>query len=231
MELILDILMLFILMGCVFKLSLWKFWQRLIYSAVLGAFTWWSVRYAVLQSKTQLADYLQNTSALQNMAVLVTIESAVGLAFGLFYLGDSRPKLVRRFRFSRLLWWYPSLLMFPVAFYLLTQAIFASVGVSFQTMAGLISAAVTLLLPLLSEGVKRLLPDADGRVEIHLLSLVFVCILGLLSTQNGRMVYAVKETPIDWQSLALTFALFLLPAIAGLLLNKAKWRLRHKYES
>lgn len=220
--------MLLILLGCVFKLSPWKFWQRLIYSLALGAFTWRSVRYAVLQSKTQPADYLQNTSALQTMAILVTIESAVGLAFSLFWLNGSCRQPARWFHPSRLPWRYPSLLMFPVVFYLLTQTIFAAVGVGFQTTAGLFAASVAVLLPLLSEGVKRLLPDETSRVEVHLLLLVFVCILGLLSTQNGRMIYAVKETPVNWQSLALTLAFFLLLAIVGFLLNKIKWRFNRK---
>ena len=88
MELIIDVLVLFIVLNCVFKLSLWPLWQRLLYSLLLGAFAWWSVRYAVLQSKTQIADFLQDTSAMQTVAILVTIESAVGLSFCLNRLQD-----------------------------------------------------------------------------------------------------------------------------------------------
>ena len=48
-----------------------------------------------------------------------------------------------------------------------------------------------------------MIPEKTGRVEIHLLLTIFVCILGLISTEHGRMVYAVKENPIDWTSLGL----------------------------
>lgn len=217
MELIIDVLILFIVLNCVFKLSLWRLWQQLAYSLLLGGFAWWSVRYAVQQSKTQIADYLQNITALQSMAILVTIESAVGLAFCLSWLNG------RQGRLQKMLYGYASLLMFPAAFYLLTQAIFALAGVDFESTAMAFAAGLVVLPPLLAQAVGWLIPEKTGRVEIHLLLTIFVCILGLISTEHGRMVYAVKENPIDWTSLGLTFALFLLLAVAGFLFNHYKW--------
>ena len=220
MELIIDVLILFIILNCVFKLSLWHFWQQLVYSLLLGAFAWWSVRYAVLQSKTQIADFLQNISALQTVAILVTIESAVGLSFCLNKLQDGSRKWLRT-----LLYIYPSLLMFPVVFYLLTQTVFAATGVEFNTTAMVFAVGIFILLPLLSEAVRWLLPDETGRLEIHLLLTIFVCILGLIATEHGRIVYAVKEAPVNWVSLSLTLGLFLLLTVAGFLINRFKWYL------
>ena len=221
MELIIDVLILFIVLNCMFKLSLWQLWQRLAYSVLMGAFAWWSVRYAVLQSKTQIADFLQDTSALQTVAILVTIESAVGLSFCLNRLQDGGRRWLRS-----LLYGYPSLLMFPVVFYLLTQTVFAATGVDFGTTALLFAAGIIILLPLLSEAARWLLPDETGRLELHLLLTIFVCILGLMATEHGRMVYAVKEAPVDWLSLGLTLGLFQLLALAGFLLNRLKWKVR-----
>ena len=85
MELIIHILMLFIVINCSFKLSFWKLWQTVIYSLIAGLFVAGTWQYAILQSKTQIADYLQNTEALQNMAIIITLESA--LCFG--YCRDS----------------------------------------------------------------------------------------------------------------------------------------------
>lgn len=221
MELIIDVLVLFIVLNCVFKLSLWPLWQQLIYSLLLGAFAWWSVRYAVLQSKTQIADFLQDTSAMQTVAILVTIESAVGLSFCLNRLQDGGRKWLRI-----LLYAYPSLLMFPVVFYLLTQTVFAATGVDFTTTAQLFALGVMLLLPFLSAAVRWLLPDETSRLELHLLLTIFVCALGLVATEHGRMVYAVKESPVDWHTLGITLALFLLLTVVGFLLNRLKWHIR-----
>ena len=77
MQLIISVLILFILINCVLKLSFWRIWQAALFGAVCGAFVIATYPYAILQSKTQLADYLQNTTALQNMAVIITLESVV----------------------------------------------------------------------------------------------------------------------------------------------------------
>ena len=220
MELIIDVLIVFIVLNCTFKLSLWKLWQQLAYSALLGAFTWWSLRYAVLQSKTQIADYLQDTAALQTMAILVTVESAVGLASCLSWLNGRTGKA------QRLLYGYASLLMFPVAFYILTQTVFWATGTDFETTGLAVAAAITVALPLLARGARWLVPETTGRVEVHLLLTIFVCILGLISTEHGRMVYAVREAPIDWQSLALTIAGFAALCAVGFIGSRLKWRLK-----
>lgn len=230
MELIIDVLLLFILLNCAFKLSLWRLPWRLLFSVMLGGFAWWSMRYAILQSKTQIADFLQNTEALQTMAILVTIDSAVGLAFCIRWLtggtgDDALPRHPQAHRLGyTLLCAYPSLLMLPVVFYLLTQTIFANTGVAFETTAIWFSLGVVILLPLLAEGAHWLLPDETSRVEIHLLLTIFVCILGLIATEHGKMVYTMKEQPIDWRSLLTTFALFALLTAAGFLFSRLKKR-------
>ena len=81
MQLIISVLILFILINCVLKLSFWRIWQAALFGAVCGAFVIATYPYAILQSKTQLADYLQNTTALQNMAVIITLESVVCFAY------------------------------------------------------------------------------------------------------------------------------------------------------
>ena len=133
MEQIILILMLFIAINCAFKLSLWRWWQAGIYSLIMAVFTVLAYPYAILQSKTQIADYLQNTEALQNMAVIITLESALCFGFCVTYLrglyGKKNPW------WAKLLWWYPSLLLFPVVFYCLTEAIFTFVGIAFTTTA------------------------------------------------------------------------------------------------
>ena len=81
MQLIISVLILFILINCVLKLSFWRIWQAALFGAVCGAFVIATYPYAILQSKTQLADYLQNTTTLQNMAVIITLESVVCFAY------------------------------------------------------------------------------------------------------------------------------------------------------
>lgn len=213
-ELILSVLMLFVVLSCATKLSLWTWRQRFAFSTVLAAFVWWSERYAVLQSKTQLADLLQNTESLQNIAILITIETAVN---GVFCLCYPRHTVLK---------YYPSLLIFPVMFYFLTQALFMAVGVDFTFTTVAVAVGTFLVLPLLTEGMKWLVRDAGGRVEILLLLSCLVCILGLASTVTNKMIYRANEAPTDWRMVGLAVVIFCILFLVGYLGSKLKWRFK-----
>ena len=79
MEIVIQILILFIIINSILKLSFWRWWQAMFrrYSSHFVPGT----TYAITQSKTQLQDYFQNRRAMQDMAVLITVESAIGLGF------------------------------------------------------------------------------------------------------------------------------------------------------
>ncbi len=103
MELIIQILMMFIVVITILKLSFWKWWQTMIFGAVAAGFILYMKQFAILQSKTQLNDYLHNREALQNAAVLVTIEAA--LSFG-FCFAVLRNKFAQgKNRWMKLLFW------------------------------------------------------------------------------------------------------------------------------
>lgn len=220
MELLVYVLIMFIVLNCAFKISLWNFWFRLLYGAAMGVFAYLSIDVASQQSKTQIADYLQNLVALQNTAILVIVECAIYLVFCINHLNDKRGWV------QRLLFFYPSLLMMPVIFYALTQTLFVAVGVPFATTATLFGVGIFIFLPLLAQGAKWLLPDEDSRIEAMLLLTTFVCILGLLSTENGTLIYASQQSSFDWTMLTATLGTFLFLIIVGIVINKIKWKIK-----
>ena len=173
MELIIHILMLFIVINCSFKLSFWKLWQTVIYSLIAGLFVAGTWQYAILQSKTQIADYLQNTEALQNMAIIITLESALCFGYCVAFLRGLYGK--KNLWWAELLRWYPSLLLFPVLFYYLTEAIFRLPGVDFSVTAWSLAGIVVIAIPLLSRLMKYLVPEDDLRLEVHFLVSLFIC--------------------------------------------------------
>lgn len=228
MELIIHILMMFIIINCILKLSFWKPWQAAIFGVACGAFILFVYPYATQQSKTQIADYLQNTKILQDAAVLVTLESAVCFAFCFAALRELFGK--NRKRWLQPLFWYASLLIFPVLFYILTETVFAMSGTEFTTIAYISAIVVVILFPLLSLLMKWLLPEQDLRLEVHFLVSLFVCILGLLTTVNGNVTYAAVEKTINFKALGLSVGLFAIAFIAGCVWNKVKWSIRQKKE-
>lgn len=221
--------MLFIVINCILKLSFWKPWQAVLFGVLCAAFVVWSCQYAILQSKTQLTDYLSNITVLQDAAVLITIESALCFAFCFAALREIFGKKVKKW--VRPLYWYPSLLIFPVLFYILTQLIFSMSGTDFSTISYALAGAALLLLPLLSIGIRYLFPEKDLRLEVHFLVSLFVCILGLLTTVNGNVTYAAAEEAINWKALGASLSLFAIAFIIGYFWNKVKWIIRQKKEN
>lgn len=221
MELIISILMLFIVMNCVLKVSFWKWWQAALFGVVCGVFVAATYPYAILQSKTQIADYLGHTVALQDMAVVITIESVICFAYCVAVLrgwfGQREKWWVKPLK------WYPSMLVFPVLFYLQTELIFSFSGVSFTALSYGLAVAVVVLLPLLCAFFRYLLPEKDLRLEVHFLVSLFVCIIGLLTTVNGNVTYQAVEEPTNWKALAVSFGLFLILFLIGMIWNKLKW--------
>ncbi|MBR1644685.1 MAG: hypothetical protein IJ684_04900 [Bacteroidales bacterium] len=211
MEWVTYILMLFVFLNCIFKLSLWKWWHRCVYSVLLAVGVWLSMDAASGQSKTEMAAWLQDTSVMQNVAVLVTIESVVCVMFCFsFFARSERKGIVGRRRWNEWVWkclfFYPGLMLIPVLFYLQSQLLFVAVGIPFSTTTAVLAVGVALLLPLLSEGVRRLLSDEQERVELHLLLSLFVCVLGLMTTQTRQMVYAGRPAGVAVQDVVVVLA-------------------------
>lgn len=216
MEIIIYALISFILLASAIKLSLWGWAPRVLWAAIVAAFVLWSKQWAVVQSKTQIADLLHSPEALQNMAVIVTLDCAAFIAFAFWRFQDPSSNAVRPRRWHRLLDAYPGLLILPVVFFLFTQSLFTFVGTDFTTTAVLFAAGTLVALPLLAEGARRLLPDADSRTELLLLLTCFICVLGLIATQSQRMVYKVQESPIDWRTILASLGGFVLLFACGM---------------
>ncbi len=229
MELVIQILMLFIVLNCMFKISFWKWWQAVLFSLVCALFVVWMYPYAIRQSKTQIADYLQDVTAMQNAAVLVTIESAVCFGFCFAALRNMFGKTVKHW--MKPFYWYPGLLIFQVLFYVLTQAIFALPGTGFSTTAYCLAAGVLIALPLFGYGIRQLIPEKELRLEVHFLVSLFVCILGLITTVNGNVTYASVKEPVNVKTIILSGGLFLLTFVAGIAFNKMKWIIFSKKQS
>lgn len=226
MELIIQISMLFIVINCILKLSFWKWWQAIIFSIFCAIFVLWAEQYAIIQSKTQINDYLMNREALQDAAVLVTIESAICFAFCFAALRNLFGRKVKRWLLP--LYWYPSFLLFPVLFYILTQSIFSLSGTDFDTVSYIIAGMVFIVLPVAAYGIKYLFPEKELRLEVHFLVSLFVAILGLLTTVNGNVTYAAAEEPINFKALGLSFALFIVTFLIGYAWNKVRWKITQR---
>lgn len=181
--------------------------------------------WAIEQSKNQIAGWLADSALMLDLAVLLTLEVALQMAFcivaaHIHSAGRVKPSVVWAYRLLR---WFPGLLIYPVLFSLLVAAIFALPGISFPLTAWSLAATVAVAIPLGRWALKHLLPEKEIRLELLFLTNALIAILGIIATVNGRTAVA-GITSVDWPSLGGVMAF----VAAGLLLGMAAFRIKQK---
>ena len=179
--------------------------------------------YAIEQSKSQISDWLANSALMLDIAVILTLEVAVQMAFCVLSAhiqtsGKVKPITIWVYRVLR---WFPGVLIFPVLFSLLVSAIFALPGVSFSLIAWVLAAIVFIVIPLAAWGVKWLLPEKEIRLELLFLSNALIAILGVIATVNGQIAVA-GISDVDWKALGGVVSLLTCGLALGIIAYRIK---------
>lgn len=225
MEILFHILIVLILLRTSIKLSFNKWWHSSIVLLVLCLIVILFYPFAIQMSKTQVASYLNDTAFMQNIAVVVTIESALMVSFSFMALREMFGKVVTPW-FMNLLRWFPGFLIVPVLFYLLTYAIFNFAGSDFQMIAIGVAFLVFVVLMLVVLLFKFLVPDLEIRYEMHFVVTIFVAIVGLLTTVTNEVSYAAVKQSFQLEELMLAAAIFFILFGGGMLWNILRWKIK-----
>ena len=225
MESVVLVMMIVVCFNYILKQTWRKPWFVALSAAVCGLFVGLMWPWAIEQSKNRIAGWLADASLMLDLAVVLTLEVALQIAFcivaaHIHTAGRVKPSVVWAYRLLR---WFPGLLIFPVLFSVLVAAIFALPGVSFPLTAWSLAAVVAVAIPLGRWALKRLLPEKEIRLEVLFLSNALIAVLGVIATVNGRTAVA-GNTPVDWEALGGVTAL----VAAGLLLGTAAFRMKSK---
>lgn len=222
------VLILILLMAFSFLLKQ-TFWKPVAVGAAAGVsvlfvlLTW---PYAIEQSKTQIADWLSDNRLMLDTSVVLTLEVVLQMAFCLLavHVANYTP-VKRRMKLAyRLLFWFPGVLIIPVLFFGLTQAIFLFPGVSFQGIAWSFALFVAVVIPLGRWLIRWLLPEEELRLELFFLTNALIAILGIIATVNGKTaVEGVSE--VNWSALLGCFLIFAVGVVVGWIVYVIKRKL------
>lgn len=218
---LLPILAFFILLNCLLKLSFLRLWKRVLLSLIAGIFVLIISPYASDQSKTEIASWLSDPKILQNVAVLISLDALIIFAFSIMMLREvfdgrvSKPYLLT-------LKYYPSLLLFPLLFYLLTYLYFNLPGIDFKTTAYTLALCTAIGLPLLSIGMGKLINELDFRLEVQFIVNLFVCCIGLISTVNGNTNYAAVKQEFNFRAMIIALSIFAILFACGFIIKRIK---------
>lgn len=221
MEIVIVIIMLLVGFNFVLKLTYHGIIGKILLCAIAAAFIglMWDV--AVSQSKVQISDWLNQPELMLDTSVLLTVDVFFQITFCIMMakkLSDEKLSKVESVILPVSLW-FPGILIFPTLFSLLVEIIFAFPGSDFATLAWTTAGCVFVGVPLLTYGIKWLLPESDLRLELMFMINALTAILGVIATVNGRTAVRGTNT-VEWDALASVFGLLIIGAIAGLIINK-----------
>lgn len=229
MDTIVLILILLTAFNFLLKQTFWKPIAVGVTAAIAAVFVILVWPYAIEQSKTQIADWLSDNQLILDTSVVLTLEIVLQMAFCLLavHVANFSPVKRRMMWAYCVLYWFPGVLIFPVLFFGLTQAIFSFPGVSFKLIAWLFGLFIFVVIPVGRWLVRWLLPEEELRLELFFLTNALVAILGIIATVNGRTaVDGVSD--VDWSALTGCIILFLVGAIVGWIVYVIKRKLTFK---
>lgn len=219
METVVAVLMIIVCFNFMLKHTFQSTWWMAATTIAIGLFVGLIWPVAIEQSKTQISDWLSDTTLMLNVSVVLTIEVVIQMCFcmlavPLMSTGRVKHSIVWTYRALRC---FPGVLIFAVMFHALVQAIFYLPGESFSYVAWSLALVAVIVFPLGSMLLKYLLPEKELRLELLFFTSALTAILGIIATVNGRTA-AEGVNDIDWWSLAAIAGLVVAGAIAGLLI-------------
>ena len=227
MELVVQILLLFIIVASVLRLSFERGWIiPTLFAVVAAVFVYLTYPYAIEQTKTGLAAYIANRSLREYASIFISLDVALIVAYTFSRLHRTKGRRGRVV--AILLRLYPGVLIFPVLFYLQSTLIFALPGVDFGIVSLLLAFGTVVLLLGLTLLLRFLLPEEELRLEILFLVELFVFILGIIASVDETIRMAPTERPIEWRGLVLTLSIGLFCFVIGYFSPRIRRRLTHK---
>ena len=223
METVVKLAMVLVSLSFVLKLTGYKLRQLLLMALLCALFVGFSWQFAAEQSKTAIASWLSDRELMQDIAVLMTLDVALQMAYCLMAVNlmNSGPLKRRTILVYKLLRLFPGIMVFLVLFSLLVSCVFAFPGVSFSLISWCMAAAVLVLLPLAVLGVRKLLPEKEIRLELLFLSNALTAALGVIATVNGTTASESVDS-VDYPATIAVIGIVLLGAALGFLLYRIK---------
>lgn len=227
MNTILLLLSFFVVIKSLFMTSLLpNRWYRAGFSLLSGLFVIGVHPYALDMNKLLLHRVLSEQSALMNISLVVMADTLLTCYFCIARLHDHSGDGGKLAWYTVLLRHMPSLLVFPVLYYIHITLFFSFPGTDFALLTGLLAGTVTVSFVGASFFMRRWIGEKELLLETILLLTFLICMLVISCTifHPSAAVYH-RGTPTDWKGCLYTVGLLLLLAATGMGLSRIKKRI------
>ena len=190
----------------VLKLTCHGWPGRIVNGLVAAIFILSTYGAAASQSKTRIAEWLNQPELMLDTSVWLTVDVAFQICFCVLAAKSLYASLTRTERvLLHLTLWVPGLLIFPTLFSLLTELIFTLTGVDFTSIALGLAIVLFVGVPVLA--------------EIMFMVNLIIAALGIVATVNGRTA-AAGTSEVEWPAMVAVALLLVLGAAAGMVINR-----------
>lgn len=201
-------------------------WYRAGFSLLSGLFVIGAHPYALDMNKLLLHRVLAEQSALMNISLAVMADALLTGYFCIARLHDRSAEGEKQAWHTVLLRYMPSLLVFPVLYYIHITLFFSFPGTDFALLTGLLAGTVTVSFAGASFFMRHWIGEKEVLLETILLLTFFICLLVISCTifHPSAAIYH-RGTPTDWKGCVYTSGLLLVLAAAGMGLSRIKKRI------
>lgn len=228
MRAVIVVVMVLVCINYLLKLTYYRRLYMLLISSVVSAlFVGLSLPFAIEQSASEISHWLSDTALMLNIAVILTVNVIVQMAFCFLHAQIHCCESPRRINMLlyHIMLLVPDLLIFPVLFYILVTAVFSLPGVSFQLVAWTLAAMVFIVIPIATYLIKWVLPEKSIRIELLFLSNALIAVLGITASVNGRTA-AEGVSCIDGSALSSICMLAAIGSAIGFIMHRIKLKIK-----
>ncbi|WP_088656161.1 hypothetical protein [Geofilum rhodophaeum] len=167
--------------------------------------------------KSQVNALLQGYEAMTNMALLVSVELILFMAwcFSAF----------KKIRYAKFLKTFPGFMIFPVMWYLQAQSFYYFAGVKFELLTYGMALMAFVVMALAPRMVKWMIPEHELRRELIFITALLTLFLAAIAPAQDSPLFRHPQTT-DWHSLLAFLIMALVLGSIGFLLKKRniKWK-------
>lgn len=219
METIIILIMLLVSLSFMLKLTFMRTWIVFVQCCILALTAASSFDIAISQSKTQIHEWLDSPELMLDVAVILTIDVALQIAFCIHMVSKAKSK--KELILKNILMIIPGLLIFPVVFAALVQITFILTGIDFEILEYSCETIIIIVIPAIACAMKWLLPTGTQRLELIFYLNCIIAVLGVIATVNGRTA-AVGVEKLNLPALTATVLLIAITFITGFIIFKHK---------
>jgi hypothetical protein len=191
-----------------------KRWHKLVFALLCSAFVWLTYSIAIETNKINLENMLFQQDRMMDMTLFFVVDLLLSIGFCWVVFARWNNQKIKKS--AMILAYIPSLLVFPVIFYLQINLSFLFVGISFLLQTAIYSVFIFVLIFGGAWLIGKLLPETELRLELIIILsvLLFALIICCTIFHPSARIFS-QSTPVNFKELFFSFLTILSIFIIG----------------